>query len=92
MMFDIIEFPTGGYGIKSKAKFNIDVKGKKWQTLFLYSFTDNEFKDLNLMKQTKGDCIVPIEFKHASFNYVISCINELNCRFKDPLAEEKFPV
>lgn len=91
-MFEIIEYPTGGYGIKMMyAKFEIEVNGKRWDTLYLYSFTQNKFIDLGEYQKNNGPCIIPIEFKHAQFSYVVRCIAEMSGKLIDPLAETKEP-
>lgn len=92
IMFDIIEFPTGGYGIKMKPFFDVDIdlgkKGRlKYTPIHLYSFTQNKIVEL----KTDYIGIVPIEFKHNDFNYVIKCIREMSRNFIDPLSEQTLP-
>lgn len=88
-MLNIIEFPTGGYGIKLNPLFDVDINlGKKCRITYtpvhLYSFTQNKIVELKI--DFLG--IIPLEFKHNDFKYVIRCIREMNRNFINPVGEE----
>lgn len=78
-MLRIIEFPTGGYGISEG--------NPKKGTWYLYSFTQNKMLQIN--PDYKG--LIPIEYKHNDFKYVLNCISEINRNMKDPLSEHTLP-
>ena len=75
-MIEIIEFPTGGYGIQ---------KSKK--PLVLFSFSENKFIDFSDLEL----CLITDDFKEQDFSYTIACIRELNRNFIDPVGEQNEP-
>lgn len=77
-MIEIIEFPTGGLGLK------IDFK-----TYFkLFNFKTKQFE---IFENKKRESLFPREFRCHSFAKVLRVSAELNNRFKDPIGEENKP-